>query len=216
MRALVKNNKYFFIPYFVFLVVGAATILLTTKSALHLFFNSYHASFFNYFFYYITYLGDGFTATIVTILLLMIRYRYAIIVALSCLLASAITQVLKHYVFYDSLRPKKFFEGIADLHLLSHVENYSYNSFPSGHTTVAFALCTSITFFVQNNTFKLMLFILAFLIGYSRVYISQHFFEDVYAGTIIGTTISCLVYLLLQNMNKGGKLDSTLSESFRN
>ncbi len=136
-------------------------------------------------------------------------------VGISCLLAGLITQVLKHYVFADALRPKKFFEGISELYFISDVHNYDYNSFPSGHSTVAFAICTSFIFLVNNMRLKLALIFSAIVIAFSRVYLSQHFFEDIYCGSIIGCITACGVYLLFSNTKENSKLDSSLLSIFK-
>jgi len=65
----------------------------------------------------------------------------------------------------------------------------SHHSFPSGHSATAFAFCFCIAFFVKKRIIQFFLFILAFLIGFSRVYLSQHFFVDVLFGSLIGITV---------------------------
>jgi membrane-associated phospholipid phosphatase len=214
-KKLVRENNYFFIPYFLFLLIGFIIIILVDKSPLHLFLNSFHNSFFDSLFYYITFLGDGITATIITLLLILIKYRYALITGISCLLSATITQLLKHFVFADALRPAKFFEGLNTLHLVENVENYSYNSFPSGHSTIAFALCTSFLFTTTNKGMKLTFFLAAILIAYSRVYLSQHFFEDIYVGSIIGCLVSCGIYFLFNKVSYDSKLNYSLLDVFR-
>lgn len=42
-----------------------------------------------------------------------------------------------------------------------------------------------------------MWFVLALLAAYSRIYLSQHFFADVYAGSLIGVLTTILVYYWL-------------------
>ena len=169
-------------------------LLLDSKVNIHLTFNSFHTPFFDSFFTYITYLGDGVTALLVTIMLLAVKYRYVLIVGLSNIIASLVTQVLKQTVFADALRPKKYFEGLQDLYFIPGVKNFLYYSFPSGHTTCAFALYFSLSLIVKSNSLKLLFFIIALLVGYSRVYLSQHFFEDIYAGSLIGVFVTWMVY----------------------
>lgn len=163
------------------------------KTEIHLEFNTFHAPFFDSFFYYVTYLGDGWTALVIGLLLLAVRMRYALVVGFSNIVSAFITQFLKHSVFADAVRPKKFFEGVHDLYFVPGVENYLYNSFPSGHTTCAFSLCLGLAMITESNLHKLGLFIIALLIGYSRVYLSQHFFEDIYAGAFIGSATTLLI-----------------------
>jgi membrane-associated phospholipid phosphatase len=46
---------------------------------------------------------------------------------------------------------------------------------------------------------QLFYFILALLVGYSRIYLGHHFFKDVYVGSIIGFITSLIVVWSLRN-----------------
>lgn len=141
-------------------------------------------------------------AIIVTIVLLFVKYKFALFIGLSNLITSLSTQLLKNFIFPDIVRPKKFFEGMADLYFVPGVENYSYYTFPSGHTTVAFTLYFCLALIIENPLIKILLFILSLIVSFSRVYLSQHFFIDIYAGSIIGVTISLLIYYLLERSER--------------
>lgn len=198
VKTLIRANLYLIVPYFIFLLAGAVILAANSKADIHLEFNSFHNSFCDFFFYYITFLGDGVAALMAGIILLAVRYRWALILGLSNIVSAVITQTLKHTVFSGVVRPKKFFEGIHDLYFVPHVENYLYNSFPSGHSTCAFALYFSVGLITRNKILKLVCSVLAILVGYSRIYLSQHFLEDVYAGSLIGVSTTLCVCLLLQ------------------
>lgn len=201
MRIIFRNNFLLLFPYLLFLLAGAFLILANTKSETHLEFNRFHNSFFDIFFSYITYLGDGFSALIAFIILLVVRLRFALLVAFANILSATITQTLKHTLFSDVVRPKKFFEGIHDIYLVPGVDNHLYNSFPSGHSTCAFALYFSIGMIVENKWLKLFCFVLALIVGYSRIYLSQHFFQDVYVGSLIGVVSTIIIYILINGSN---------------
>lgn len=215
MKAIFKTNFSFLLPYSIFVILGAAVLAINTKIELHLSFNSFHSPFFDVFFYYVTYLGDGVMALLTVIILCTIKYRYAVIVGVSNFIASVITQILKQTVFAEMVRPKKFFEGIHDLYFIPGVENHFHNSFPSGHSTCAFSLYFALALIVKNKTLKLSLFFIALIVGFSRVYLSQHFFEDVYAGSLIGIVITLIVYYFIQKKNRTW-MDKSLITSFKN
>jgi len=42
-----------------------------------------------------------------------------------------------------------------------------------------------------------LFFIVALLVGYSRMYVAAHFFADVYVGSIVGVVITTLCYVLM-------------------
>ncbi|MCW3086059.1 MAG: phosphoesterase PA-phosphatase related [Bacteroidetes bacterium] len=198
VKAIIRANLLFFIPYVLFLIAGGCMLIANSKGNIHLEFNSFHDSFFDVFFYYATFLGDGVIAVLAGLILLTVRYRWAIVVGLSNIISAVITQTLKHTVFSDVVRPKKFFEGVHDLYFVPNVDNYLYNSFPSGHSTCAFALYLSVALITKNKTLKLACILLALVVGYSRIYLSQHFLEDVYAGSLIGVVTTLFVFFFIQ------------------
>lgn len=186
----------------------------TSKTDIHIAFNSYHTPFFDAFFFYVTYLGDGIMALLVALMLLAVKYRYALVVGISNIVASLTTQVLKQTLFADELRPKKYFENLHDLYFVPGVDNHLYHSFPSGHATCAFALYFSLALLVKNKMYKMLFFIIALLTGFSRVYISQHFFADIYVGSLIGVGISLIVYFIINNKQQAW-LDRSLITSMK-
>ena len=67
------------------------------------------------------------------------------------------------------------------------------HSFPSGHTITAFAFFMALTFFTKNRLWQVLCFVLALLVGFSRIYLQQHFAIDVLVGSLVGVlvTIGC-------------------------
>lgn len=215
MRATIKSNYPFLYLYLIFLFLGGILLVLTSKAEIHLTFNSFHSPFFDQFFFYFTYLGDGILALLVAIILLTVKYRYALIVGISNLLAAVITQTLKQIVFVDHFRPKKYFDGIHDLYFVPGVENHLLYSFPSGHATSAFALYFSLALIVKNKSYKRLFFALALVVAYSRVYLSQHFFGDIYVGSFIGVAVTLLVFQVINNKRSPWLNRSIISSSER-
>ena len=65
----------------------------------------------------------------------------------------------------------------------------SYQSFPSGHATVAFALASVVAARSDGWVIPAASYTLASLVAYSRVNDRQHFLSDVVAGGLIGTAV---------------------------
>lgn len=59
-----------------------------------------------------------------------------------------------------------------------------HGSFPSGHTATTFALAAVVAW--HFPMWAVPLFLLAAVIGYSRVYVGVHFLSDVIAAALIG------------------------------
>ncbi len=179
-----------------FLLIGAALLFLYGKSAVHLWVNRYHSPLFDEFFKLVTQLAEGgFIALVIVSLLWFRSAKSAALVFFANITAAAVTQLLKRFVFADALRPKAFFQGVADLYFVPGVEVHSAYSFPSGHTTAAFATFFSLALLSRKKYMKLLFLLIALVIGFSRMYLSQHFFSDVYAGSIIGVTAAVLWYV---------------------
>lgn len=59
-------------------------------------------------------------------------------------------------------------------------------SFPSGHTTVAFAISTVLAEYYDNNWVRIPLYGIATLTAYARMRNNMHWFSDVVVGALIG------------------------------
>ncbi len=167
-----------------------------THEELFLAINHAHASWADIAMTGITYIGDGIAfAVMLAIMLAFRKYRLFLSAGTILLLVTIIVQIAKHY--YNEPRPSLYFADTATLvHTIKWVPVHGSCSFPSGHTTTAFAMFTFLTLICRNKFVGFAFLTLALLAAYSRIYLAQHFFVDVYAGSIIGTTSSLVVYTL--------------------
>lgn len=67
-----------------------------------------------------------------------------------------------------------------------------HGSFPSGHTATTFALAAVVAW--HFPIFLAPLFLLAAIIGYSRVYVGVHFLSDVVAAAVIGLLSAAITF----------------------
>jgi membrane-associated phospholipid phosphatase len=149
---------------------------------------------FNSFFKYITYIGDGAFIILFAVALLFFNVQKALTVLFSYLISAGFTQAIKYAFFSHSDRPFLVFEmNHIPLKLVEGVDMNIHNSFPSGHTTAAFSLFFCLSLFTPNNYLKTACFFAALLVAFSRVYLSQHFFEDITVGSLIGVLFTWLV-----------------------
>lgn len=194
-----KNNlpTAFILPYLLLLLIGAYFYFVTDKIQAHLYINQFHHFLLDELFRYITYLGDGYFVVITSIIISFFNFRLSILILSAYVFSAAITQGLKHLLFNDWMRPAGIFETNAqlkELYLVPGVELNYHNSFPSGHSTSAFSIFFSLSLFSSRKILQFFLLCLAVLAAFSRVYLSQHFFIDIYAGSFIGIICSFLLY----------------------
>ncbi|MDQ6757618.1 MAG: phosphatase PAP2 family protein [Bacteroidota bacterium] len=116
----------------------------------------------------------------------------------SFVLITAFTQVCKYVIVPDELRPTT---AIAHsiIHTVAGVTVHTTASFPSGHTATAFTFYLIFCLITKNNWWIVLGLIYALLVGYSRIYLAQHFPFDV-AGGITVAVISVIISLLLQKL----------------
>ena len=80
------------------------------------------------------------------------------------------------------------------------MEDVHTRSFPSGHTTTAFAMATMLLILTWNTKYRHLgwsSYVVAALIGFSRIYRGVHWPTDVIGGVFCGIGTSCLLYFVL-------------------
>ena len=198
------NKGYYF--FYAFLILGMVILQSCDKGDVLLWINHNHSFFYDIFFKYFTYLGDGIIFGLVLIYFLISNYFYAAVITLVILIQTLIVQGLKRFLFADEVRPQMFFDNFNDLHQVNGVDIHAYNSFPSGHTATAFAIAVVLSLYFKNKLVTTIGIFAAILVGISRIYLLQHFFIDVYIGSIIGFMVSCIAYYALSNSSYCNKI----------
>jgi len=197
MVSILTRQRLFFGLFAAWALLGGLIVLSTDQDDLHLTFNAFNAAGKDTLFVYGDHLGDGRLAYGLAIALCFVRFRWGASVFVACLMAGLASQFLKQSVFGPVPRPAAFFGEPTPLYLVPGVEMNHYYTFPSGHTAIAFALATSLALLTPWKSLRAALFFLALLAAYSRVYLSQHFFEDIYAGSFVGAIAALIAHWLI-------------------
>lgn len=124
-------------------------------------------------------------------MLLFPRTRRAGVLALAALLLNllAVNVLIKPMV--ARLRPWLVVEGLEPL-----LYSDDQHSFPSGHTSAAFAFATAAFACLDMRWAKVLAVVAAVLMGWSRLYVGVHFPSDVLAGAVIGALCGLLAVWL--------------------
>lgn len=180
--------------------LGALAILFVDKLDFQRKINQIGNSGFDVVMRYLTHAGDGIFALLVFIALLFIRIKTALIALICFGLTAGVVQLLKHTVFVKMKRPFYFLQSEANFRIIDDFTYHTSNSFPSGHAASIFAICTVIAYQYKSKlSVQLLLVIFAILVALTRVYLCQHFLQDIIAGSLIGTLIAYYGSIFLES-----------------
>ena len=197
LPSVYKQNRLFFIGYILLIILSLGLLVGFAKVEGHIFLNPWHCKPLDYIFRAFTILGDGLFIIGLAVILFIFRKRFLSLMIIAAYGLSGIpVQIIKS--FFDAPRPAFFLKGLNYSHFVEGVTLHNYNSFPSGHTASAFALAVILAVGVKNKRYGLLFLCLAALVGYSRIYLSQHFMEDVLVGSLIGVLTGVATYLFLE------------------
>jgi membrane-associated phospholipid phosphatase len=194
LRSVISTNRIFYAGFAIVWLAGLLIQLSFAQFGISSFINGLHTSLGDVVMTYTTYAGDGFFLVFIGILISFLNRKYWLVTLLSLTIPSAITQLLKHFVFADSHRPAVLMSDIPGLHYVEGVFINQFNSFPSGHTTAAFSLYTLIALLQHRKNMGWMWVVIAASVAVSRVYLLQHFWIDILAGSILAVVQVTFIY----------------------
>jgi membrane-associated phospholipid phosphatase len=192
--------RWFFIPYLLVLCACFTIKFLYTRPEIYFWINGRYSAFGDFIMPYLTDLGNGLSTVLITLVILLFSYRKALLMGTTYALVSGIIVQVVKFIF-DAPRPTLYFKDqLSRIHLVQGVEMLKLHSFPSGHTATAFASTVVITYWCKNKGWGLPLLIVAMSVAYSRMYMSEHFFEDVTGGSAIGVICTVLWIAWFDNL----------------
>ena len=193
----------FLVPTLVLALILAIALLVVPKAELHLALCQPHTPFLDAIVPVFSDLVDWLPYLCV-VLLLFYRAGWATLLASNLLLSTLIVQPIKHII--HAPRPLTWFADNMPEITLPLVEGVRMNlwlSFPSGHTTTFFVLffTLSIILCAENikgkNILSFICFLCASFGAYTRIYLSQHFALDIFAGILIAVCSTLVLYFFL-------------------
>lgn len=94
------------------------------------------------------------------------------------------------------LRPANLNNPLSSfVHVVNGYRGGRYG-FPSCHAANTFALAVFMSLVIRHKWFTVMMFSLAFIVSYSRMYLGVHYFGDLFCGATIGSLFAVLFYYL--------------------
>ena len=206
MKGFFKENAIFIGLSLILVAVLGLALLYIPQGELHLLLCDRHTPARDIFYRYYTHVAEWFPYVVCVGVLLFSSIGNGVFASSAMILSALSTQILKHII--NAPRPVTWFEMFmpeTQLPLVEGVKMNNWFSFPSGHTTSFFALAFVACILFNSSPriprlarslVQIVLFALATLGGYSRIYLSQHFAKDVFAGILVGTLITIVCYAI--------------------
>jgi len=116
-----------------------------------------------------------------------------------CLITLLLSDGFTNYILKPLFHRPRPFEVLENVHLL--VKAYGY-SFPSSHSVNMFSMAMAISYVWQKIWISILVFSIAFIVGFSRVYVGVHYPFDFLIGIPIGifcTFLGIQVFKTIKN-----------------
>lgn len=150
------------------------------------------------FMYRITDFGGAICTSLFLFILILLGNQKMKYIGFESLIALTISQSIV-FLLKKTLSRERPYKIIEHLNTFG-IDMKDY-SFPSGHTTASFSIATTIALNMPRTS--IYIFLLAMIIGISRIYLGVHYPTDVAAGIILGLSASLMVHFyVLEYINE--------------
>lgn len=127
-------------------------------------------------------------------------------IAVSTIAIASTLMVYLLKLFFHRARPENPLDALSTTY-----------SFPSGHTASSFIFYGLLIYLIWNRNlitnykyfFSLLLFLLALLIAFSRVYLHKHFASDVVAGLCVAVIWLCVAAIAMKHIKSTSPIKSS-------
>ena len=141
----------------------------------------------------ITHLGDAGIIWIIITLCLLISKQYRKL-GILCAIGLILGLIIGNGIVKNLVSRERPFVVDKDILKTLKIKKPEDPSFPSGHTQASFIVATILM--MAKRKFGIPALILAFLIGFSRLYLKVHFPTDVLGGMLMGIAIGLTVWFV--------------------
>ena len=194
-------NRYFLIPFIIWVIAGGIALLMFSTQELFAAFNTHHSRVADTFMSAFTHLGEGIITSLIILIMLGVKdfrnWWYVIAALLTNGFPNILVQIIKSSV--NAPRPLNYFKEAPWIHTLPEWPRLMERSFPSGHTSSAFCFFCFMAMLLPQRyrPWGFVFFCLALLVGYTRMYLAAHFFLDVYVGSVIAVVFVVIVMSIM-------------------
>ena len=200
-----KEYKNIIYIYLILLFIGIFPMLLFDNIELFIKINKMNNIYLDNFFYYISFLGNGYfyIGLFFLLTILKVKNKYLFGAGFGFILTTLIIKSMKELIFKSYSRPSALVPTGYDLHIVKNMILKKESSFPSGHASIVFAMICFLALLIKPKfKYLVLFFILASLVSFSRIYLGQHFYRDIYIGALIGGTSTLFSLAMVNRLKK--------------
>ena len=204
LSSVLRQRPLFFSICILFFGFGGLVLAQIRQGDGIIFFSEHRQPFWDAFFKVATRLAEEPVFALALVIYLFYRFRFAIMLPLLGITVTLVASGLKFT--FKEFRPAKWFElnrPDVVLNFVEGIEPYrAATSFPSGHSMAGFALFTFLCLSTPRKAGLQVVFaLLAIGVAVSRIYLVQHFLQDIVIGGMIGLLLGAFWYWLTIRMN---------------
>jgi membrane-associated phospholipid phosphatase len=194
------SNPWFNIPVLLFFIAGFWVNFYLPYGEEIRILNLWRTEPYNTFFRLFTKLGEVAPYLLIGLAGLFMAEKRAVIAIVFGLVTMPVMYVLKDVS--EAERPLTYFQKMGQADRLVYTPevtlNSGFTSFPSGHTMSAFGLYAVLNAMLpaRKRKWGLLCALAATGVGFSRIFLVQHFLADVLAGAAIGLLLSWGLWIL--------------------
>ena len=160
-------------------------LIILPKGEVVLWLNARHNAFWDQAMVAWTFLGDGWAFAIALVVVALVRFYHILPLLVAVVIQTVLVHLGKRVLFPGALRPKGWFDADTPLQFVEGIKVHLANSFPSGHTATGFTLAFLVMLLHRKALSSALALMLAIGVGVSRMYLVLHFWEDVFAGSLV-------------------------------
>jgi len=206
MNSLLQRAPGFWVPYLLLLIAGLTLQAGIGNDQITLFINSVHNEGLDLVAEAFTLLGDGNTTLVLFVMLLFVGIGRAVSALAITNLCGLMVQLMKRQLYAGLVRPAVVFaKHLPALHFVPGVRVYYMETFPSGHTTTAFSMFLLLAIYTSKRWLQGLYLLIAVGVGWSRVYLAEHFFSDVLAASVLGSVVTVMLVYFVDRSGTPGK-----------
>lgn len=201
ITTLIKSRKYYFAGLLILLIFGSITVLFfgNADHGIH----TAHGFLLNVFFINYTFMGDAvFMIGLVAVVTFYLkRKKEGTALFIAFLFTELSIQVIKNLLNITNGFTLYFEEGQTIFNPVAGFGGIN-DSFPSGHTALAFATVTVIILRLKKSYWQILLLLAAVLLGYSRIYLARNILPDILIAAVLGSLSGIFSVYLVYNRFK--------------